>query len=100
MTTPLNVIRRVATIAGLAATAAFPTLASAQRLECTVLLEQIEDKLHAKGVQNYRLELADIDEATEGKVIGSCNGGTKKVVYTRAVPVPPVNTAQSAVSAQ
>ena len=99
MTFTFSLIRRVATIASLAATAAVPTLASAQRLDCTVLLEQIEDKLHAKGVQNYRLELANTDEATEGKVVGSCNGGAKKVVYTRAVPAQPVNTAQSASSA-
>ena len=97
MTTTSRLLRRLVTFTALAATAALPTLASAQRLECTALLEQIEDKLQAKRVQNYRLELADTADATEGKVVGSCNGGTKKVVYTRTVPV---QTVQSAASAQ
>ena len=59
----------------------------AERLECTVLLEQIEDKLQAHGVRHYRLDLVAADETADGKVIGSCNGGTRKIIYTRT-PTP------------
>lgn len=97
MTTPSRLVHRLVTLTVLAAATALPGLASAQRLECTTLLEQIEDKLQAKHVQNYRLELVDSAEVTDAKVVGSCNGGTKKVVYTRTVPV---QTVQSAASAQ
>ena len=78
----------------LAAAAALPTAASAERLECAVLLEQIEGKLQAHGVRHYRLDVVATEEAADGKVIGSCNGGTRKVIYTRTpAPAPKVQAA-------
>ncbi|MCM5682818.1 DUF1161 domain-containing protein [Schlegelella sp. S2-27] len=71
----------------LAAAAALPATAAAERLECTVLLEQIEDKLQAHGVRHYRLDLVPADETADGKIVGSCNGGTRKIIYTRT-PAP------------
>ncbi|MDH4099054.1 MAG: DUF1161 domain-containing protein [Nitrospirota bacterium] len=54
---------------------------------CEEVVKDIEAKLEAKGIKNYSLRLVPSDkveeEKGEGKVIGSCEGGTKKIVYTR-----------------
>jgi predicted lipoprotein with Yx(FWY)xxD motif len=50
---------------------------------CEELKSEIAAKLDAKGVTNYTLEIVDKDQEHEGKVVGTCGGGTKKIVYTR-----------------
>lgn len=51
---------------------------------CEELKSEIAAKLDAKGVKGYSLEIVDKDkEVTEGKVVGTCGGGTKKIVYIR-----------------
>lgn len=49
---------------------------------CEELKAEIAAKLDAKGVSGYTLEIIDKGN-TAGKVVGSCEGGTKKIVYTR-----------------
>jgi hypothetical protein len=53
------------------------------RKSCEELKSEIEAKLQAKGVKNYSLEIVPSENVKEGKVIGSCDGGTKKIVYKR-----------------
>ncbi|MFR0673903.1 DUF1161 domain-containing protein [Enterobacterales bacterium AW_CKDN230030176-1A_HGKHYDSX7] len=49
---------------------------------CAELQQEIEAKLDAKNVSNYVLEV--VDKGTGGgKVVGSCEGGTKDIVYRR-----------------
>ncbi|MFS0825110.1 MULTISPECIES: DUF1161 domain-containing protein [Pseudomonas] len=49
---------------------------------CEELKAEIAAKLDAKGVQNYTLDV--VDKGTpEGKVVGSCEGNTKEIVYRR-----------------
>ncbi|WP_438279788.1 DUF1161 domain-containing protein [Pseudomonas alabamensis] len=49
---------------------------------CAELQQEIEAKLDAKNVSNYVLEV--VDKGTGGgKVVGSCEGGTKEIVYRR-----------------
>ena len=73
-----------------AANAAEPTdppPAAPARKSCEDLKAEIAAKLDAKGVQNYTLEIVSNEQAAdlkEGKVVGSCDGGTNKIVYTRA----------------
>lgn len=50
---------------------------------CYTLVDQIDKKLRAKGVEGYVLELLDKDTVTKGKVVGICEHGTRKIVYTR-----------------
>jgi Protein of unknown function (DUF1161) len=50
---------------------------------CEELKAEIDKKLEAKNVKSYSLEIVDKDKATEGKVVGTCDGGTKKIVYSR-----------------
>jgi Protein of unknown function (DUF1161) len=61
---------------------------------CGELKNEIADKLDAKGVKNYTLTIVDNAEVADQKVVGSCEGGTKKITYVRdAAPAPaPVET--------
>ena len=73
----------------LAMTAALMLLATpvAAKKDCEELKAEIDAKLQAKGVQNYTLEIKPTEETTDlkdGKIVGSCDGGTKKIVYKRA----------------
>ncbi|MGE7993143.1 DUF1161 domain-containing protein [Pseudomonas sp. NPDC089554] len=49
---------------------------------CEELKAEITEKLEAKGVSGYSLEIVDKGEPA-GKVIGSCEAGTKEIVYRR-----------------
>ena len=50
---------------------------------CDQIKNQIEAKIKAMGVPLYKLEVVDADAKVGGKVVGSCDGGKKKVVYWR-----------------
>jgi hypothetical protein len=73
----------------LAAAAALVMLAAPAvlRKPCDELKSEIDAKLQAKGVKNYTLAIVPTEQThdlKEGKIVGSCDGGTKKIVYTRA----------------
>ena len=53
----------------------------AQKKGCEELKAEIEAKLKAKGVSGYTLDI--VTDAKDGKVVGTCDGGTKKIVYKR-----------------
>ena len=55
----------------------------AQVKSCEELKTEIAAKIEANGVKNYTLEIVAKDVAAEGKVVGTCEGGEKKIVYTR-----------------
>ena len=55
---------------------------------CEELKSEIATKLDAKGVKSYSLEIVPKDQDVEGKVVGSCEGGTKKIVYRRTATPP------------
>jgi hypothetical protein len=58
----------------------------AQRTDCEELKMEIAAKLDAKGVKNYTLTIVaagDVKETEKDKVVGSCDGGTKRILYTR-----------------
>ena len=61
---------------------------------CEELKAEIAKKLEAKGVKSYSLEImAKDDKEGEGKVVGTCEGGTKKIVYLRASTPPETSPA-------
>jgi outer membrane lipoprotein-sorting protein len=61
-----------------------PVCAHAQAAKpCEELKTEIAAKLDAKGVKSYTLEIVDKDKDAEGKVVGTCEGGTKKIMYKR-----------------
>lgn len=59
---------------------ATPALA---RKSCDELKSEIEANIKTKGVKVYTLDVVGKDEQKEGKVVGTCDGGTKKIVYKR-----------------
>jgi hypothetical protein len=58
--------------------------ALAQRKDCGELKGEIEAKIKKNGVEKFSLEVVDADKQADGKVVGTCDGGTKKIVYKRA----------------
>jgi hypothetical protein len=70
----------VALVAGLVVSG--PALA--QRKDCGELKGEIEEKIRKNGVEKFSLDIVDMDaDAKDGKVVGTCDGGTKKIVYKR-----------------
>ena len=52
------------------------------RKDCNELKGEIEAKIKARGVKSFTLEVVAGD-VKDGKVVGSCDGGAKKIVYKR-----------------
>lgn len=50
---------------------------------CEELKAEIAAKLDQAGVKSYVLEIVPNDKVGDAKVVGSCDGGTKKITYTR-----------------
>ena len=50
---------------------------------CDVLKSEIDAKIKAKGAATYTLEVVAKGSAADGKVVGTCEGGTKEIVYKR-----------------
>ena len=57
--------------------------ALAQRKDCGELRGEIEAKIKANGVEKFSLDVVDKDAQSDGKVVGTCDGGSKKIVYKR-----------------
>ncbi len=51
---------------------------------CEELKQEIEVKIQAAGVTSYTLEIVPNDEVKDqNMVVGSCENGTKKIIYQR-----------------
>ena len=57
--------------------------AFAQVKPCEELKSEIDTKIKNNGVKVFTLTIVDKDAAADGKVVGTCDGGTKKIVYKR-----------------
>jgi len=60
-----------------------PAMAQQQYKPCEELKSEIDAKLREKGVENYTLEIVANEDVGNKTVVGSCNGGRNKIVYTR-----------------
>ena len=71
--------------AGLALSLGLSGPAWAQRKDCNELKTEIEAKIRNNGVPVFTLEIVDMGaQVMEGaKVVGTCDGQTKKIVYQR-----------------
>ena len=75
-------IRLIAVIValGMAGTAA----AQGMRKPCEELKAEIDAKIKRNGVERFTLDVVDMEvDPGEGKVVGTCDGNTKKIVYKR-----------------
>lgn len=68
---------------GLLVAATTPALAAKP---CEELKTEIAAKIDANHVSGYLLEIVANDQVGERKVVGSCDGGSKKIVYAREAP--------------
>jgi len=79
-----------------AATLLLITPAAAKPKPCEELKSEIEAKIKKHGVQTFTLDIvakgeaatsekgdASKDAAKPGKVVGSCEGGTKQIIYRK-----------------
>ncbi len=55
----------------------------AQLKPCDELKAEIAAKITANGITNYTLDIVPTEQVGDRKVVGSCEGGTKKIVYVR-----------------
>ncbi len=55
----------------------------AQRKACEELKGEIEAKIKKNGVEKFTLDILEKDAQADGKTVGTCDGGTKKIVYKR-----------------
>jgi len=53
------------------------------KMDCETLKGQITEKIESKGVKDYSLEIVAKGEGKDGKIVGSCDGGTKEIAYRR-----------------
>jgi hypothetical protein len=67
----------IATALLLAATPAFAAKS------CDELVSEIAAKLEANQVKKYSLEIVPAGQEVPGKVVGTCDGGAKKIVYSK-----------------
>lgn len=59
------------------------TSAFAAPKSCADLKAEIAAKLKAKGVEHYSLDIVPAHEVQGKKIVGSCEGGSKKIAYAR-----------------
>ena len=50
---------------------------------CEELKTEIAAKLDAKKIAGYTLDIVAADKAGDAKVVGSCEGGAKKITYAK-----------------
>ncbi|MDE1167489.1 MAG: DUF1161 domain-containing protein [Pseudomonas sp.] len=50
---------------------------------CETLKGEIDAKIKAKGASGYSLEVVDKGAAADGKVVGTCEAGSKEIVYKK-----------------
>lgn len=84
-------------VALLACLSMFSLSATAEILPCETLKASVDARLQAKGVPSYTLEIVPIaapapvaasgvpaaPQTVKGKEVGTCEGGTKRLMYTR-----------------
>ena len=61
-----------------------PPAQGMMRKPCEELKAEIDAKIQKNGVPTYTLDVVDMDVQAEGKVVGTCDGQTKKIVYKRS----------------
>jgi len=61
----------------------FAACAAHSESNCPAIQARIDAKIKASGVAGYTLQTVDAGAQVAGKVVGTCDLGTKKIVYTQ-----------------
>ena len=80
---------------GFAQTESSTPTAPTARKSCDDLKAEISKKLDAKGVVGYTLDAVDKGKEGDGKVVGTCDGGTKSLLYARGASATEAKTADA-----
>ncbi len=51
---------------------------------CDSIRAQIETKIRVSGVKDFVLSVVEAGTGASGKVVGSCDLGTKKIIYSQS----------------
>ena len=77
-------MKLVPLLASMLATTVISPAALAQGKPCEELKSEIAAKLDGKGVTGYTLDIVPADQDVgDQRVVGTCEGGAKKIVYSR-----------------
>lgn len=68
-------------------------LAADHGSNCEAIRTQIDAKVRASGTTDYAVTVVGTDAKVAGKVVGTCDLGTKKIVYARSGPASPAAAA-------
>jgi len=60
---------------------------------CDALRATIDAKIRASGVAGYTLTTVEADAKADGKVVGTCEQGKKKIIYQRDAAAPSADAA-------
>jgi hypothetical protein len=89
--------RTMKTLATIGALLFVAVSAHAQGIKpCEDLKTEIAAKLDAKGVKPYTLDIVAKDKDADGKVVGTCEGGSKKIMYSKTAAAEPEAAAPKA----
>lgn len=75
-------MKRIAVTLAVLITMSGSTFAASYK-PCEELKAEIDAKIKAKGAVSYTLEIILATEVKNQEIVGSCEGGTKKIVYIR-----------------
>lgn len=92
-------MKRIIGVGLLAALAGTP-MALAAPLACDTLKAAINGKIRDNGVREYWIEVVEASAEHPGKVVGSCEGGTRKIVYIKGLKARGVASATARPTAQ
>jgi hypothetical protein len=83
----------------LAAAALLLAAGAAGASNCAAISAGIEAKIRAAGVADFTLQTVEAGAPTQGKVVGTCDRGTKKIAYRRGGGSAPTPAAAGPASA-
>jgi len=54
-------------------------------VDCDTLKNEISEKIQSHGVKatDFELKVVDINEESTGKQVGTCQGNTRKIMYSK-----------------
>ncbi len=77
---PKGLTTRLTAILALSCAAA----TSSYALTCDELKSEIDQKIRTSGVANFSLTIVDVAATADGRVVGSCDNGSRKILYAPA----------------
>ena len=72
------------------------SLGLAQQNNCGAIRAQIEAKIRSSGVSTFTVQVVDAEAKLPGKVVGTCDLGSKKIVYNSSTVAASASTPSKA----